>query len=225
MSEKTHQNPSFFYDKKEFPFLLKLEDHIEIIKTELLNLIENKEEKKWLEAFPAYVKSSNRKAWSTFTLQFFQMKNELNAAICPKSFELIQSIPEVITSEFSFLKPKSKILAHKGFSKMILRAHLPLIVPKGDTCAIRVGDETHFWKEGELVIFDDSFDHEAWNNSDDFRVILMIDIPNPRWNYSANEISKYKIEHLEDSFLLSIASKEQWLKSYQDRRLPLVEFD
>jgi beta-hydroxylase len=113
---------------------------------------------------------------------------------------LIQSIPEVITSEFSFLKPKSKILAHKGFSKMILRAHLPLIVPKGDTCAIRVGDETHIWKEGELVIFDDSFDHEAWNDSDDFRVILMIDIPNPRWNYSANEISKYKIEHLEDSF-------------------------
>jgi beta-hydroxylase len=153
------------------------------------------------------------------------MKSPKHAQLCPKTAELVYSIPEIISCDFSFLEPNTHILPHKGYTKMVLRCHLPLIVPSGEKCAIRVGEETHVWKEGELVIFDDSFEHEAWNKSDEKRVVLMFDIPNPNWNYSAEEISKYKIEKMDDPFLLSIASKEQWLKFYQDRQLPLEEFD
>lgn len=225
MSDKTPQNPSYFYDKNDFPFLLKLEENFQVIREELLSLLENQQENQWLKTFPNYVISEQEKAWKVFTFLFFQMKSLKHAQLCPKSAELIYSISEIISCDFSFMEPKTHILPHKGYTKMVLRCHLPLIVPANEKCAIRVGEETHVWKEGELVIFDDSFEHEAWNNSDDIRVVLMFDIPNPNWNYSATEISAYKIEKMDDPFLLSIASKEQWLRFYQDRQLPMEQFD
>lgn len=225
MSDKTPQNPTYFYDKNDFPFLLKLEENFQVIREELLSLLENQQENQWLKTFPNYVISEQEKAWKVFTFLFFQMKSLKHAQLCPKSAELIYSISEIISCDFSFMEPKTHILPHKGYTKMVLRCHLPLIVPANEKCAIRVGEETHVWKEGELVIFDDSFEHEAWNNSDDIRVVLMFDIPNPNWNYSAAEISAYKIEKMDDPFLLSIASKEQWLRFYQDRQLPMEQFD
>lgn len=225
MSDKTPQNPSYFYDKNDFPFLLKLEENFQVIREELLSLLENQQENQWLKTFPNYVISEQEKAWKVFTFLFFQMKSLKHAQLCPKSAELIYSISEIISCDFSFMEPKTHILPHKGYTKMVLRCHLPLIVPANEKCAIRVGEKTHVWKEGELVIFDDSFEHEAWNNSDDIRVVLMFDIPNPNWNYSATEISAYKIEKMDDPFLLSIASKEQWLRFYQDRQLPMEQFD
>lgn len=225
MSDKTPQNPAYFYDKSDFPFLHKLEENFQVIREELISLLENQQEKQWLQTFPDYVKSDQKKAWKVFTFLFFQMKSAKNAQLCPKTAELIYSIPEIISCDFSFMEPNTHILPHKGYTKMVLRCHLPLIVPCEEKCAIRVGEETHVWKEGELVVFDDSFEHEAWNKSDEKRVVLMFDIPNPNWPYSADEISAYKIDKMDDPFLLSIASKEQWLKFYQDRQLPLEEFD
>jgi beta-hydroxylase len=225
MSVKTPQNPAYFYDKSDFPFLHKLEENYQVIREELLTLLEIEQEKQWLQTFPDYVKSDQKKAWKVFTFLFFQMKSPKHALLCPKTAELIYSISEIISCDFSFMQPNTHILPHKGYTKMVLRCHLPLIVPAGEKCAIRVGEETHVWKEGELVVFDDSFEHEAWNKSDEKRVVLMFDIPNPNWPYSPDEISAFKIDKMDDPFLLSIASKEQWLKFYQDRRLPLEEFD
>jgi beta-hydroxylase len=225
MSDKTPQNPAYFYDKSDFPFLHKLEENFQVIREELISLLENQQEKQWLQTFPDYVKSDQKKAWKVFTFLFFQMKSAKNAHLCPKTAELIYSIPEIISCDFSFMEPNTHILPHKGYTKMVLRCHLPLIVPSEDKCAIRVGAKTHVWKEGELVVFDDSFEHEAWNKSDEKRVVLMFDIPNPNWPYSADEISAYKIDKMDDPFLLTIASKEQWLKFYQDRQLPLEVFD
>ena len=107
---------------------------------------------------------------------------------------------------------------------MVLRCHLPLIVPAGNKCAIRVGDETREWKEGELMIFDDSFEHEAWNRSDEMRVVLMFDIPNPLWGYTARQISKYKIENMDDPFLLSLVPKEKWMEAFAKGEFPLRAF-
>jgi beta-hydroxylase len=224
MSDKTPQNPSYFYNKANFPALTVLEENFKVIQKELLDLLALNQENQWLQTFPDYVTSDRLKAWKVFTFLFFQMKSPKHAQLCPKTAELIYSIPDIISCDFSFLEPNTHILPHKGYTKMVLRCHLPLIVPEGEKCAIRVGEETHFWKEGELVIFDDSFEHEAWNKSDEKRVVLMFDIPNPNWKYSAEEIESIKIENMDDPFLLSIVPKEQWLKAYQARQLPLEEF-
>ena len=138
----------------------------------------------------------------------------------PRTAKFIHDIDQMISCDFSWLPGKTHILPHKGYTRMVLRCHLPLIVPDGELCRIRVGDEVRKWKEGELIIFDDSFEHEAWNDSKQDRVVLMFDIPNPNWNYTPNEISKFKIENMDDPFLLSFATKEQWQLAYQNKILP-----
>lgn len=222
--QKTDKNPKFFYDPKDFPFLNGLTDNYKIIQSELLALLASNKENQWLETFPDYVESDKLKAWKVFSFVFFSMRFPHNAALCPQTAKFIYSIPEIISCDYSFLKPKTHIQPHKGYTKMVLRCHLPLIVPAGYSCKLRVGDETKEWEEGKLMIFDDSFEHEAWNNSDKDRVVLMFDIPNPLWGYTGKEISKYKIENMDDPFLLSLASKEKWLAAFKKGEFPLDSF-
>lgn len=221
--EFTNKNPKLFYDSADFPFLKPLTDNFAVIKQELLDIIEAGKENQWMNTFPHYVKSDKHKAWKVFSFLFFNMKLPNNAKLCPKTAELVYSIPEILSCDYSYMNPQTHVLPHKGYSRMVLRCHIPLIVPEGDL-ALRVGDQVRKWKEGELMIFDDSFDHEAWNRSDQRRVVLMFDIPNPLWGYSAHEISKWKIEHIDDPFLLGMAPKEVWLDAFEKGVFPIESF-
>lgn len=78
---------------------------------------------------------------------------------------------------FSVLSPGTHILPHTGVTNVRLVTHLPLIVPPD--CALRVGGQTHVWQEGRCVTFDDTFEHEAWNRSNETRVVLILDSWNP----------------------------------------------
>jgi len=218
---QTEKNPRFFYEKADFPFLRPLEDNFGIIRQELQELMRNKEEDKWIATFPDYVRSEKEKAWQVFSFNFFLMKFPKNAALCPKTAELIYSISQVISSNYSYMEPHTHILPHKGYSRMQLRCHLPLLVPDKALCGLRVGDQTRQWEEGELLVFDDSFEHEAWNKTDKPRAVLMFDIPNPLWGYDAEQISRYKMANLEDPFLVGMASKEKWQEAFEKRIFPL----
>lgn len=220
----TEKNPRFFYEPADFSFLAPVISHFTEIRAELLELLRLGKEDQWLRTFPSYVRSDKERAWKVFSFLFFSMRIPSNAALCPHTAKIVYSIPEIISCDFSYLSPHTHIMPHKGYSRMILRCHLPLIVPKGSDCGIRVGSETRRWKEGELMVFDDSFEHEAWNNSNEERVVLMFDIPNFLWGYSAHEISQYKIDHLDDPFLLSLANKAQWLEAFKKGIVPLSDF-
>ncbi len=220
----TPKNPCYFYDSKQFTQLLFLEENFHVIRQDLIQLITSNSEQEWLRTFPDYVKADRDKAWKVFSFLFFMMKNPVHRALCKKTTELIDQIPELISCDFSYMEPNTHILPHKGYSRMVLRCHLPLIVPNPADCGIRVGNETRHWEEGKLLIFDDSFEHEAWNKSNERRVVLMFDIPNPLWGYTAEEISKYKIMNLDDPFLLSLANKEDWISAFEKRELPKVIF-
>ena len=219
-----NKNPKYFYSSKEFEQLLFLEEAFSLIKNELLELI-SKNQNTWLDTFPSYVDSVEKNAWQVFTFSFFQMKNTTNEAICPQTASIINKIPGLISCDFSRLKKQTHILPHKGYSKMILRCHLPLIIPNREACGIRVAEDTKYWEEGKLLIFDDSYEHEAWNTGDKDRFVLMFDIPNPLWGYTADEISQYKIEQLDDPFLLQFATKEEWLAAYEQRKLPIEKIN
>jgi aspartyl/asparaginyl beta-hydroxylase (cupin superfamily) len=78
---------------------------------------------------------------------------------------------------FSILKPKTRIPLHTGVANTRLVLHLPLVVPEG--CGFRVGGETRQWVEGVAWVFDDTIEHEAWNDSDRPRVILICDVWSP----------------------------------------------
>lgn len=212
-NEFTEKNPKYFYSTDEFPHLKILEDNFKVILDELKELRKNSKNGFWLETFPGYLDEKSQNTWKVYTFKFFGIKHPLNASLCPKTADLVLNKLDLVSCDFSYIPPKTKILPHKGFSKMVLRAHLGLVIPKD--CYIRVGNETRTWEEGKLIIFDDSFDHEAWNDSDSDRIVLMFDIPNPRWGYTSHEISKYKIDTLHDKFMLQLFSKEQWLDFFK----------
>ena len=215
------KNPQYFYESTTFPFLNPLIQSIDLITNELESLRRMQAPLGWLETFPTYVHGEHPKAWEVFTLKFFGLNHTKNQALCPLSTQLIRSIPELISCDFSRMKPHTTIQAHHGYSRMILRGHLTLIAPEGNQCGIRVGDEIKHHVQGDMMVFDDSYEHSAWNHSSEERIVLMFDIPNPLWGYTAEEISRYKIMHLEDPFLLKLASKTAWLKALETGNLPL----
>lgn len=210
----------YFYDKTLFSYQKLLEENYKIILEELLSVINIKESNEsliniWTAAHPAYVDGKFDISWKTYEFLFFGIKKLDNIEKCPKTYEIISQIPELITAQFSVLLPHTHVNPHKGYSKIILRNHLPLIVPAGNQCGIRIEDETHYWKKGELVVFDDSFEHEAWNNSDEIRALLMFDVAKPDCGYNAQEICRYKLERINDPFLLETAPIETWIKWYE----------
>jgi aspartyl/asparaginyl beta-hydroxylase (cupin superfamily) len=83
---------------------------------------------------------------------------------------------------FSLLQPRTRIPAHTGVSNTRLVVHLPLVLPPG--CGFRVGSETREWRMGEAWVFDDTIEHEAWNDSDQPRAILIFDVWSPFLSHS-----------------------------------------
>jgi aspartyl/asparaginyl beta-hydroxylase (cupin superfamily) len=89
---------------------------------------------------------------------------------------------------FSILQPRTRIPPHTGSSNIRTTIHLPLVVPPG--CGFRVGAETREWVEGEAWAFDDTIEHEAWNDSDQVRAILILDGWNPFLTEAEREVSR-----------------------------------
>ena len=217
----TDKNPRYFYTQEEFPELDILCSNFSIIKEELLNLISQHNSVHWLNTFPNYLSPDSVNQWKVFTFRFFGIRHLRNSRLCHQSASVLNQIPGLISADFSYLPAQTKILPHVGFTKMVLRVHLGLIIP--ENCGIRVGDEERNWKEGQLLIFDDSFEHEAWNNSNSDRFVLMLDIANPLWGYSAEEICKYKIDNLQDEFMLKLFPKEKWIEFYRKGEFDVKE--
>ena len=94
------------------------------------------------------------------------------------------TVPGLTTAGFSRLAPGTHIKPHKGWVTTVYRAHLGLVVPD-DRCALRVGDESRTWSEGDVLVFDDTAEHEAWNRSDHTRTVLLFDFLRPGHEKSA----------------------------------------
>jgi aspartyl/asparaginyl beta-hydroxylase (cupin superfamily) len=123
-------------------------------------------------------------AWSSLHLWENGAPVEANVQRCPRTFELLMDVvplPHISVRApaimFSLLQAGATIPAHHGAINSRLICHLPLIVPPG--CGFRVGNEVREWREGELLIFDDTIEHEAWNRSDRDRLVLIFDIWRP----------------------------------------------
>jgi aspartyl/asparaginyl beta-hydroxylase (cupin superfamily) len=165
-----------FYDPAEFEFTKVLEDEYPVIKGELMQLLS-----RGGAGFKGYInEDSGRLAgWNTFNFFFYGKKFEENCALCPKTAAILESLPRFEKDHimFSALNPHARIPQHVGPMNGILRAHLGLVVPQG--CYIRVGPDQRSWQEGKVMVFDDSFEHEVWNHSDQVRIVLFINFWHP----------------------------------------------
>lgn len=201
-----------FYSVKE-KWVNDLISNYQIIKHELANFLEHNPSK--LNA--NYSNYTNNMGWKTVPLLFFTIETEL-LQFFPETSNILKNIPQLIGAEFSILTPNTEIKAHYGYSKQIMRTHLGLKIPIGDL-GLTCEQETQQWKEGDTFSFNDGLLHSAWNKSNEDRWVLMVDTPIPESIYTAFDISKYKLENLNDKVLLSIASKETWLKWFENSKI------
>jgi aspartyl/asparaginyl beta-hydroxylase (cupin superfamily) len=179
-----------FYPRELFPWLPQLEAESDTIRDELLVVL--REDTAEMRPYVSYSQGApvaqwaelnHSPRWSAFFLWEHGVRNDAHCARCPKTAAVLDSVPMMDcpgyapTVLFSILSPKTHIPPHSSVTNARLVTHLPLIAPKG--CRFRVGNETRDWQAGEAWVFDDTIEHEAWNDSDHLRVIMMIDIWNP----------------------------------------------
>jgi aspartyl/asparaginyl beta-hydroxylase (cupin superfamily) len=178
-----------FYEREEFGWVQALEAQTDAIRDELLGVVGDD------RAFQPYLQSDgnrpprdfgsllNNPDWSAFYLIRSGGTVETAAARCPRTMQILHSLPlctapgRTPSVLFSLLRPKTRIPPHTGYTNARLICHLPLIVPGG--CGLRVGNETRIWEPGKALIFDDSIEHEAWNDSGELRVVLLLDVWRP----------------------------------------------
>lgn len=181
-----------YFEREEFAWAGEVERATESIRTELLALLEDGQDR----FTPYLINDAKRRPqdvhglidnpdWSTLHLWQDGRPVEENASRCPKTFAaMTQSgigLPYITRRApcimFSRLLPGAHIPPHTGMLNARLICHLPLIVPPG--CGFRVGGETRQWKEGELLVFDDTVEHEAWNRGHGERFLLIFDTWHP----------------------------------------------
>ena len=179
-----------FFERRHFAWMADVESKTAAIRDELIALIAAD-----APGFAPYVSQDpgtpqnlwstldNSLAWSAFYLWKYGERIEDACARCPVTTSVLESVPgakmarRAPTAFFSILKPQTRIPPHTGVTNTRAIIHLPLIVPEG--CGFRVGGETREWKVGEAFAFDDTIEHEAWNNSDEMRAVLIFDVWNP----------------------------------------------
>jgi len=169
-----------FYDPATFPKLARLENHWPQIRSELDAVMRLQTDQ--LPSFGDLAQGEEMfrpVKWKVLIFRAYGHFVEENCKLCPRTTELIRGIPEITSAFFSILHPHMHIPPHRGPFHGVLRCHLALIVPgnAGEAaCRIRVADQIRTWEEGKLLLFDDTFLHEVWNDSDSSRVVLFMDI-------------------------------------------------
>lgn len=172
---------SVFFSKEQFPWAEELEENWQTIRQELDQVMT------YVDALPSFQEISTRQGnitsddrWKTYFFYAFGYKAERNCDRCPKTTKLLEKIPGMKVAFFSILAPHKHIPEHCGKYKGVIRYHLGLKVPQPiERCYIRVNGEIAYWEEGKSLIFDDTFPHEVWNNTDDYRAVLFLDIARP----------------------------------------------
>ena len=188
-----------FHPREVFPWLEALEANTNSILEELNGLISNG------SAFNAYLENNNeRPAFDTHGMAdsgdwgaLYLWRNgepvPENQALCPVTTEAMNALPLVFSGQrcpnilFSRLRPGAKIPPHTGMINTRLIGHLPLIIP--EDCGFRVGNSTRTWNVGEAFLFDDTIEHEAWNNSSEDRFVLIFEVWRPELTEAEQRLS------------------------------------
>lgn len=208
-----------FFDPAKFPWTRDLEANWQTIRRELEVILQDRDQLPNFQDISTDQKTiTNDSDWKTFFLYGYGYKSELNCARCPETTRLIEQIPGMLTAFFSILSPHKHIPNHRGPYKGVLRYHMGLIVPEPrEKCRIRVGDDYASWEEGKSMVFDDTFYHEVWNDTDGTRVVLFLDIVRPL-RFPLSLINKTIIKLIALSPFIQSARKNQnkWERQFED---------
>jgi beta-hydroxylase len=181
-----------FFSRHQFPWADQIEQNWRTIREELEVILTRREDiPNFQDISPDQKHLAKDDKWKTFFFFGYGLEAPGNCARAPRTVELLRKIPGAKTAFFSILAPRMHIPAHCGPYKGVIRYHLGLIVPEPkEQCRIRVAEQVAHWEEGQSMFFDDTFEHEVWNDTDGQRVVLFMDVMRPlRWPMSTvNEL-------------------------------------
>lgn len=169
------------FDVHEFPWAVQVEQQADLIRGELQQVLQRHDElPNFQDVTPGVDTINTDNSWKTWFFFGYGIRCEENCRQCPETTRILESIPGMKTAFFSILSPGKHIPAHYGPFNGVLRYHLALQVPKqAQQCRIRIHDEVHYWRDGESLIFDDTYNHEVWNDTEEQRVVLFVDFVRP----------------------------------------------
>jgi ornithine lipid ester-linked acyl 2-hydroxylase len=171
-----------FFDRSQFAWIPPIEARWTEIRDEVRALLRERERIPNFENIaPGNTPGALRDGkWRSYWLYAYGRKTGDNCRCCPETTRLIDTIPRMKTAFFSILAPGKHIPEHTGPYAGVLRYHLGLIVPRQkEACRIRVGSDVAHWEAGRSLVFDDTYPHEVWNDTDEERVVLFVDFARP----------------------------------------------
>lgn len=119
-------------------------------------------------------------SWRSFFLIGYGNRIEENIARAPRTTELVSRTPGLNSAFFSILAPGAHIARHRGVTKAFMTAHLGVVVPdRWQDCTMQVEKRNLNWREGAWLVFDDTYEHEVWNETDQPRIVLLCQFARP----------------------------------------------
>lgn len=168
-----------FVSVKEFPELKMLKDNWHIFREEAINLSKQQGIKAPNKYDDIGFNSFFQYGWKRFYLKWYGSKYPSAAKLCPQTYSILQSIDSVKAAMFAELPAGGKLNKHRDPYAGSLRYHLGLVTPNDDLCFIEVDGQRYSWRDGEDVIFDETYIHEARNQTNQARIILFCDVERP----------------------------------------------
>jgi beta-hydroxylase len=166
-----------FWDPDHFPFTKDLEADWHLIREECETVLTQQSVPNIQDIFEEQAAITEGENWKSFMFRLYGYDFESNRTLCPETSRLLKKIPGMSSAMFSILAPGKRLLPHKGPYAGVIRYHLGLLIPDDPAaCSITVNGIRKHWYPGKSMIFDDSFLHEARNDSGQIRVILFVDM-------------------------------------------------
>jgi len=170
-----------YLDPRTFPWTSTLEEGWRDARAELDQLLNDREELPPLAKLsPVDRPIAADGKWKSYFFKAYGYRADKNIARCPKTAALIDSIPNVVVAFFSVMDAGTHVPRHRGVTKALLNVHLGLRIPAGvDRCRISVGNQVRGWSEGDVLVLDDTYPHEVWNETDQLRAVLFLQVRRP----------------------------------------------
>jgi len=171
-----------YVDPGVVPGIASLRDDWQAIRNEAFAVMADGQEIPPLAKIsPDHRRIARNSAWKSFFFKGYGYDARANRERCPATARAIDAVPDVVVAFYSIFEPGTEVAPHHGVTKAMLNVHLGLSVPPGgrETCGIRVAGEVRGWREGELLVFDETWRHEAWNRSESPRVVLFLQVMRP----------------------------------------------
>ncbi|MFZ5555305.1 MAG: aspartyl/asparaginyl beta-hydroxylase domain-containing protein [Pseudomonadota bacterium] len=188
--------PKPYLDVVQFPDLRVLQDNWEAIRDEALALQQEGEIKAAATYNDLGFNSFFRTGWKRFYLKWYDDYLPSARAKCPRTVALLEQVPSVTAAMFALLPPDGRLVRHRDPFGGSLRYHLGLATPNSPECCIYVDGERYFWRDGEAVMFDETYIHYAENKTDRQRIILFCDVERPLTSRFARSVNRWVSRHL-----------------------------